>query len=300
MESFEPEPRPKSISLRLVMEKSLTKGELLEYDRLDTNEALERAQALKTLHVEWSSLGDIANLEPFEAAEVLYLQYNRILRIENLDCLPRLQFLALQGNAISVLENLDCLIELEFLDVSKNKIAILDEKQLPQSVNILNLRENPCIQVEGYRERVRARLPDLVRLDGQDVAESGGSDPLGMSGALDSAGLRAVAAEPEELLATEKGLGAYWRKGEMQSSVETAIKERIEAFHIEVLGDVEGFDQRLEQATARSKGRRSGLQARRSGLAASMANLAASLSRPGTARLLEVAAALPPDADLLT
>lgn len=255
MEHFEPEPRAKAITLRLVMDSSLTKEELAEYNALGAEEALERARALKTVHLEWNNITEISNLEPFEAAEVLYLQHNRIERIEGLDCLPGLQFLALQGNRIAVMENLLCLRELEFLELSKNLIEELREDQLPQTVNILSLRDNPCALTPAYQNRILARLPDLIRLDGKDLVTpppAAGSN--GWGGAL-SLGL----APPESLVATEQGLGAYWRKGEMQSSVEASIKERIQAYSMEALSDVDGFERHIEDATARSKARRLGL-----------------------------------------
>lgn len=283
MADFEPQLRPIRLSLRLVMERSLTKAELREFDLLDADEALDRARGMKTLHCEWSSVGEIANLEPFEAAEVLYLQHNRIQRIQNLDSVPRLQFLALQGNQISVVENLDCLRELEFLDLAKNQIAVLDERQLPKTVNMLNLQGNPCAEVHGYRERLQDWLPDLLRLDGKDLVEHDASllEPI----------TRPAAGTEVTLLSTEKGLGAYWRKGEMQTNAEADIKGRIDAFSMEALADVAGFDTQVGQAKARSV-------ARREGLDCSWSDAAANSSRPGTARrLLEAVSGVRPPSE---
>jgi len=82
------------------------------------------------------------------------------------------------------------------------------------------------------------------------------------------------------LLATEQGLGAYYRKGEMRSTVAASIKERIDQYCEEALADVEGFDQQVEDAAARSKARREGLS--------STGRFSQRLSTPltGTARTL--------------
>lgn len=249
-ELFEPEARIKLVSLKLVMESSLTKSELDEYNDLPTEGALERARTLKTLHLEWQNIGEIAMLEPFEMADVLYMQYNRIERIEGLECLPNLQFLALQHNRIVKVENLTCLTVLECLDLSKNQIETLEENELPETINMLNLKENPCTVVPGYSERLSARLPDLGYLDGEEInsfaATTGGST---------GAATDFNTASPE-LLAGEKGLSAYWRKDELQSAGEADIADRIEAYSIEALADVDGFSRQVEDASERSKVRR--------------------------------------------
>eukprot|EP00405_Crypthecodinium_cohnii_P051077 CAMPEP_0206605720 /NCGR_PEP_ID=MMETSP0325_2-20121206/50645_1 /ASSEMBLY_ACC=CAM_ASM_000347 /TAXON_ID=2866 /ORGANISM="Crypthecodinium cohnii, Strain Seligo" /LENGTH=308 /DNA_ID=CAMNT_0054121441 /DNA_START=181 /DNA_END=1107 /DNA_ORIENTATION=- len=294
MTTFEPEPRPKTITMRLVLERSLSKAELAEYDALDEGDAFDKVRSLKTIRCDWSNIGEISSLEPFEAAEVLYLQYNRIPRIENLDCLPRLQFLALQGNQITAIENLDRLTELEVLDLSKNYIGDLDEEELPTSINILNLKENPCTEVDNYKARLLKRLPDLLRLDGEDIGDR-------MEEALKESvapTLGSLTGSNEVLTSTEKGLGAYWKKGQMQSSMQADMKERIEAFSMESLADVQGFDRRLAEATARSVARRKSLEeaAQRPGSSSSLLGSSGvlggsnSLPRPGTAaRLLEAA-----------
>lgn len=251
LDAFEPAPRPKAVTLRLVMEYSLTKSELAQYNGLSADEALERAGALKTLHLEWQSVGELAGLEPFEAAEVLYIQYNQIERIEGLECMPKLQFLALQGNRIARVENLLFLKSLEFLDLSKNLIKVLDEEELPQTINILNLKENPCACADGYRERVLARLPELGHLDGEDLALEPSSSP--------AAGELAAPYE-QQLAAGEQGLSAYWKKDELQLGIETSMRERIQAYSVEALAEVEDVGRLVEQAADRSRQRRERLE----------------------------------------
>lgn len=255
LETFESEPQPKAqkINLQLVMKASLTKEELGDYDKLSFEEVLEKAQGLKTLHLEWQNIAEIASLEPFEATEVLYLQYNRIEHIEGLDFMPKLQFLALQHNQIKAVENLLQLRELEFLDLSGNQIVELDAKELPRSINILNLKGNPCTKHLDYREKLLARLPELLYLDGDALeadTSASGLPSLGLDGGQ----------EELELTAGEKGLGAYYRREELQEGLRSSTADQIQAYSTEVLADVDGFSGCVDSAVKRSEGRRRNLQ----------------------------------------
>merc|ERR1719389_1244213 len=136
----------------------------------------------------------------FESCEVLYLQFNRIERIEGLESLASLEFLALQNNCIKRVENLRHLRALEFLDLRNNQIADLEENELPQSINMLNPKGNPCTEVQGYPSKLLKRLPDLgvlddEWLDGDDPSASdrgaAGSGGDGILGAGNPAGLAA-------------------------------------------------------------------------------------------------------------
>lgn len=254
MEAAPPDPgaRPKAITLRLVMERSLLPEELIEYNKLSEDEALARAQALKTLPLEWQNIGEIGSLDIFEATEVLYMQYNRIERIENLECLPRLQFLALQGNRISVVENLQQLCVLEFLDLSKNEIQRLDEQELPLSINMLNLRENPCTKAFDYSERVLRRLTGLLVLDGAQLQHLRGAAAPAAPGAAKEVEEPADSAP----FSSSQGLSAFHDRRAMQAESATSIASQIQAFTAEALADVEGFPERMEGALDRSKARR--------------------------------------------
>lgn len=244
----------RKVSLQLVMERSLTAAELVDHDKWDADALFDKARALKTLHLEWQGIGTIAMLDAFEAAEVLYLQYNRIERIEALDCLPKLQFLALQGNRIEAVENLLCLCSLECLDLSRNQIDVLDEDELPQTLNMLNLAENPCTSSTGYRDRLLSRLPKLVYLDGVGLEMQGATD-------TDDLLAKAEAAEQQKpvFAPSSRGLSAYSKKHELQSDVNNSIQEQIEAYSMEALADCTTFTERAEEAAARSRQRREDL-----------------------------------------
>eukprot|EP00913_Durusdinium_trenchii_P026511 g24872.t1 len=237
----------KMISLRLVLERSMTQAALAEYDSLHDEEAASRIQSLKTIHLDWLGISEISSLEPFESAEVLYLQANRISRIENLDWMPRLQFLALQKDE-AVVENLMCLRDLEFLDLSKNEIVSFDEKELPRKINMLNFRGNLCTEASDYRPKLLAHLSDLVKLDGEPVGEV-------------SERTEEAAVDPEEdaLLrlapGPNSGLGAYWMRKDLFAGVTADVKEYIDAYSIEALAS-DDFSQKAVDAASRSRKRR--------------------------------------------
>eukprot|EP00933_Yihiella_yeosuensis_P010126 TRINITY_DN11639_c0_g5_i1.p1 TRINITY_DN11639_c0_g5~~TRINITY_DN11639_c0_g5_i1.p1 ORF type:complete len:314 (-),score=64.93 TRINITY_DN11639_c0_g5_i1:28-900(-) len=243
------EEKSKLITMRLAMENSLTKAELDEYDELPPEGALEKAQSLTVLHLEWLSVSEISGLEAFESTEVIYMQHNRIERIECLDCLPKLQFLALQMNRIKKIENLLCLPALEFLDLSRNQIAELETDQLPQTINILRLRGNPCAKASDYKERILARLPDLANLDATPLQPAGSDDnevKTALPGSESSVGISAE----------EKGLSAYWKKGALQANATAEMKEQVQAYSVEALADESDFTSRVASTTARIKARR--------------------------------------------
>jgi len=231
----------KQLTLRLVMELSLTQAELREYDRLEEADAFERVRSLKSLHLQWQGLAEICGLEAFESAEVLYLQANRIERIENLEGLSRLQFLALQCNRISVVENLLCLPDLEFLDLSRNEIDLLDVKQLPKKINMLNFRGNKCTMAKDYQRNLLAHLPDLCKLDGEDLVESRSPEHTRAD---------------EEPILIGSALASYWMRKDLQDGVAADIKDSIDAYSVEALANSQDFSQKVQAAAARSRARR--------------------------------------------
>jgi len=239
--------KTRSISLKLVMEKSLTPEEYAEYDVLSADEAYDQACSLRTLHLEWLDIGVIENLEPFMAMEVLYLQYNRIEHIQGLDCCPKLEFLALQNNRIRVINNLSHLNELAFLDLSHNLIHEFDEGELPKSISILNLSGNECAEKSDYISRLMSYLPDLFHLDGQDM---GGISvqPLGSMRGFGNASLETIDADDDH--------SSYWQREKLQSGVAATVKEEIDAYNSESLADLNSFGKLVDGAIARSAERR--------------------------------------------
>jgi Leucine-rich repeat (LRR) protein len=244
-----PPKKPEKITLELALKSSCSKADLGDYDKLSTEELYEKAQSLKTLHLEWKNIGAISKLEPFENVEILYLQHNMIERIDGLDFMVNLTFLALQHNRIKAVENLLDLRGLEVLDLSNNQISDLDVTELPQSIQVLRLTANPCTEVPDYGDRLRAHLPDLAHLDGKDLIDD-------IGGAIESLTINATDSSEVQLRAGEKGLSAYYRKDEMRDGMTANIHEQIEGYSIEALADVDDFSRRIGDAVKRSEGRR--------------------------------------------
>lgn len=250
LDAFEPQPGARQITLQLVMMRSLLVDELVEFNSMSVEQAMSKAALLKTLHLEWQDIVEIANLEMFDSAEVLYLQHNRIEVIRGLESMPRLQFLALHSNRIRKVEHLSHLSELEFLDLSDNLIEMFDVKELPESINILNLKGNPCADSRWHVDRLRHHLSQLAILDGVELPETLGAADLAQSGlslVLEEGAL------PQETL---QGLSAFSKREELQSGVAASIADQIAAYSLEADADFEGFGGKVEGAVSRSQARR--------------------------------------------
>lgn len=107
--------------------------------------------------------------------KILLLQGNIIAKIENLHKLKKLEYLNLSMNNIELIENLDQLESLEKLDLTLNFIGNLQSVESLRSN--LHLREltlvgNYCADYKGYRNFVIATLPQLKRLDGEEIRRS--------------------------------------------------------------------------------------------------------------------------------
>merc|ERR1711971_54187 len=139
-------------------------------------------------------------------------------------------------------ENLKHLQQLEVLDLSSNLIDTLDVEELPTSINCLNLRGNPCAEKPGYKERLLAHLADLAYLDGQvlDTVELSRGDLQLMdsvravaSTSSSSATLGSAAEAGEVTLSGgEQGLGAYYRRDELQTGFAASIQGKLQAYNI--------------------------------------------------------------------
>lgn len=89
--------------------------------------------------------------------------------------LKKLQYLNLAINNIEKIENLEGCESLEKLDLTLNFIG--DIQSVCSLKNNLNLRQlyltgNPCVEFEGYREYVIAKIPQLNYLDKKDITRS--------------------------------------------------------------------------------------------------------------------------------
>ncbi|CAF0779197.1 unnamed protein product [Rotaria sp. Silwood1] len=106
---------------------------------------------------------------------ILYLQSNLISKIENVSRLKNLEYLNLALNNIEYIENLSGCESLNKLDLTLNFIGILSSvENLRDNIHLadLYLTGNPCVDHEGYRDYVIATLPQLQRLDGNEITKT--------------------------------------------------------------------------------------------------------------------------------
>lgn len=111
--------------------------------------------------------------------KILYLQNNIISRLENLSGLHRLEYLNLALNNVSRVEGLSGCEFLNKLDLTINFID-LDELRASvehlaglEHLEDLYLMGNPAqTNWDGFTEYVVAKLPQLGRLDGQEITRS--------------------------------------------------------------------------------------------------------------------------------
>lgn len=86
-----------------------------------------------------------------------------------MEFLFHLEYLSLAHNKITRLQGLLSLKSLLYLDVSENQIAELEVPQIPKTIALLKVRENPFCREAGYRERLILELQDLEELDGEEI-----------------------------------------------------------------------------------------------------------------------------------
>ena len=121
---------------------------------------------LQFMHLEFKDITEISCLEAFVGLESLYLQHNRIAEISGLECLKSLQFLAIQNNLIKELKGLNELESLAFLNISFNKIKQYDPSELPKSIYILKMMNNPCERhMKDYRKLAVLQCENLEEMD---------------------------------------------------------------------------------------------------------------------------------------
>ncbi|GMH93777.1 hypothetical protein TrVE_jg12184 [Triparma verrucosa] len=167
------------ISLRTIRERALTKEE----SESKTPEDLADFLFEKTvLHLAYSHLtGEITSLDPFSNLTELYLQGNSLTSIsDGLELLVNLKLLFLRCNKISVVEGIQGLRRLEVLDLAQNCIEDVSKygkDVIPsQSLQVLDLAGNPCVENEGHRRMAVSTLPMLTILDGEMVKREDGEN----------------------------------------------------------------------------------------------------------------------------
>lgn len=140
---------------------------------LDSDQVADAVLSLTHLRLDRLRIGAIENLDVFgDSVTNLYLQHNFISKIENLEALQhRLRFLVLSGNRIAKMEGLAALQALEYLNLAENLIEALpeEERELPKSIRILDMHDNPVSEKQGYVATLLRWLPRLTSLDDMHV-----------------------------------------------------------------------------------------------------------------------------------
>ena len=145
--------------------------------RAEHNEGM--LSTLEEVSLHQQNIREISGLDVYcRHLKILYLQNNLIEEISGLHKLKELEYLNLAVNSVAKLEGLRRCESLNKLDLTLNFIDVDD---LEESIDELewceNLREiyftgNPCTDWEHFREYVIAKLPQVQRLDNDEVTRS--------------------------------------------------------------------------------------------------------------------------------
>ena len=110
--------------------------------------------------------------------KILYLQSNLIPKMEGLQKLKQLEYLNLAVNNVSKIEGIRGLETLAKLDLTLNFVDIEDLEESMENLseceamNDLYMTGNPCTHWPDYKEYVMGKVPQLRRLDGEDITKS--------------------------------------------------------------------------------------------------------------------------------
>ncbi|KAL3899412.1 MAG: hypothetical protein SGCHY_002068 [Lobulomycetales sp.] len=183
-------------------ENKLSEFQLVEFPELTTIEA--RANALATTEC----LANLANLKS------AYLAANSIEKIQSLEGLSNLTILHLRDNKIATLDGFtEDLTSLATLNLRGNAVAEVQELNklaiLP-ALTSLSLTDCPVTAAPNYRLEVITRIPQLVRLDKEDITDTEREEAEAFKQEALEAAQAAAAAEEEaqRLLEEEKAAEA--------------------------------------------------------------------------------------------
>lgn len=143
----------------------------------DADELLRKAATISHCRLDRELLKSVPFLDFLPCLTNLYLQCNEIQEMSNFSGLPGLRFLTLAENKITTIKGIKNLPRLGFLDLTENRIASVDFTEIPDSLVIMNISDNPCSELASFRDDVIQNLPKLKSLDGHsmDVTEDASS-----------------------------------------------------------------------------------------------------------------------------
>jgi hypothetical protein len=91
--------------------------------------------------------------------------------MENLEFLTSLEFLSLEGNSISTISSIRSLSNLLYLNLANNKIIFLNYTEIPKTIAILKVGNNPCTADLSYRRELIEYFEELDELDNIQVTK---------------------------------------------------------------------------------------------------------------------------------
>ncbi|XP_039253505.2 leucine-rich repeat-containing protein 46-like [Styela clava] len=142
----------------------------------DVDALVEKLSDLTHVRLDRERLTSVPLLDFLPCITNLYLQCNHIQEMVNFSILINLRFLTLAENRINEVKGVKDLANLGFLDLSDNCIENLVTEQLPNSLIILNLTGNRCIEASHHVGSICDKLPNLKFLNEKSVDCSISSD----------------------------------------------------------------------------------------------------------------------------
>lgn len=110
--------------------------------------------------------------------KILYFQNNLIEKMEGLSKLKELSYLNLAVNSVKKIEGVRRCESLHKLDLTLNFIDLenlresIEELEYCPDLQEIYLTGNPCCDWKDYADYVIAKLPQLVRFNGDDISRS--------------------------------------------------------------------------------------------------------------------------------
>ena len=145
--------------------------------RAEHNEGLLSTLEEITLHQQ--DIDKIENLDVYcRHLKILYLQNNLIAKMEGLAKLKELEYINLAVNNVNKIEGIKYCESLAKIDLTLNFVDIEDLEESMENVayldsmNELYLTGNPCTNWPNYKEYIYGKVPQLRRLDGEDIQKS--------------------------------------------------------------------------------------------------------------------------------
>ena len=145
--------------------------------RAEHNEKM--LSTLEEISLHQQNIKEIRNLDVYcRHLKILYLQNNLIEEMSGLNKLKELEYLNLAVNSIAKIAGIKRCESLNKLDMTLNFVDIEDlqesceEMEWCENLNDVYFTGNPCTDWEHYREYVIAKVPQIMRLDGDDVTRS--------------------------------------------------------------------------------------------------------------------------------